>query len=86
MIRKVTAHFQEPSGDWVVRLACGHKVFTATEDHCRKVKARFCPSCPGAERALKADYKNDIEHRMMKVVEASRPLATYLENFGKDPA
>jgi hypothetical protein len=86
MIRKVAAHIQTPDGDWVVHLRCGHKLFTAFEDHARNVKGRFCVSCPGAEKALMADQRNEIEHRMKKVVEASRPLAELLKNYGKDPA
>ncbi len=89
MLRKVVAHFKElmnPEGGWVVILSCGHKVFTADDDHCRRVKGRFCPSCPGAERGLMADQRNEIAHRMQKVIEASRPLAEHLKNYGKDPA
>ena len=86
MIRKVTQHRYDTDGDWMVRLACGHQVFCAPDEHSKKVKARFCPSCPGAERALKADLRNELEHRMKRVVEASKPLADLLKNYGKDPA
>ncbi len=88
MIRKVTQRYRDADGSWVIRLVCGHRTFTDSDEHSFKVCARFCPSCPGAEKAMCADARNEIEHRMGKVIEASRPLAEYLERFAKekDPA
>jgi len=83
MIRRVAQHYLDTDGNWVIRLMCGHVMFTAGEDHARVIKARHCPSCPEAERAEKADYRNELEHRMKRVVEASKPLADLLKGYGK---
>jgi hypothetical protein len=60
MIRKVAAHVYDAAKEcWRVHLRCGHVVITAHDDHARAVKGRFCPNCPGAEKALMADLRNE---------------------------
>jgi hypothetical protein len=64
MIRRVTAHiFDVHKNQWRVHLLCRHVVLLAKDDHSRKVKARHCPTCPGAALAEMADLKNEIEER-----------------------
>jgi hypothetical protein len=74
MIKKVTAHHQDlATGDWHVRLMCGHVLRLDAEDHSRKVKARFCAFCPGADLALSADARNAAAREFIarQAVEAS---------------
>lgn len=60
MLRKVAAHVYDFGKKcWRVHLRCGHVVITDRTDHARLVKGRFCPSCPGADRALMADLRNE---------------------------
>lgn len=68
MIRRVTAHIYDLARKcWRVHLVCKHVVIVSKDEHSRAIKGRFCPSCPGAERALMADLKNENEHEYEKM-------------------
>lgn len=65
MIRKVAAHVYDFGKKcWRVHLLCGHVVITSRKEHDRKVKGRFCPSCPGADLAMMADYRNEAAEQV----------------------
>lgn len=77
MLRRVTAHIWDFSrGAWRVHLLCGHVVVCEANDHCKKVKARHCPSCPFAERAQMADLKNESAHAYEKLLAKERTKRT----------
>jgi hypothetical protein len=81
LIRRVAAHIWDLSKKtWRVHLRCGHVVVCSKNDHDRKVKARFCPSCPGAERALMADLRNENARRYQVLVEKERAARTPKES------
>lgn len=65
MISKVAAHLYDRANRcWRVHLRCGHIVITSKGDHAMSVKGRFCPSCPGADLAMMADYRNEAAEQV----------------------
>lgn len=76
MIRRVCAHIYDiHRACWRVHLACRHVVVISKNEHSRTIKGRFCPSCPGAERALMADLKNENEHEWTKLAKRLKERA-----------
>lgn len=67
MLSKVAAHVYDFGKKcWRVHLRCGHVVITSTDEHTRKIKGRFCPSCPNADRALMADLRNEEAEKALR--------------------